>query len=345
MKDVRDPNEVRAEVAVEAAGMGTWEYNPLTGARKWSSRCKELFGLPLDSDVTQERFLAALHPEDRDRWQAALGRSLDPSGAREYRMEYRTSAHPQRWIASTGRAFFEEGRCVRIMGTVSDITEQKRAEREREIFLGALGHDLRVPLNAITMGADLLLKHGAAAINGANLASRILSSAVRMERMIQDLLDFASSRTGGLQLHPQAVDLVGLCQEVIAEVTLTHREANIALANSGDVQGSWDRDRLAQVVENLVSNAVHHGSEGTPIRVTLSGRDKAVSLQVHNHGNEIPADLRQHLFDPYRRGPTQSKGLGLGLYIASEIVAAHRGTIHLTSDASGTVFTVDLPKG
>jgi sigma-B regulation protein RsbU (phosphoserine phosphatase) len=339
--------------ALDAAGLGTWELDPTTGERRVSERCLELLGLVGDESVTSERLERAIHPGDRAHWRMSIARALDPASGGEYRAEYRTNGTPSRWIAATGKAFFRDGRAVRLIGTVQDVTDRKVAEREREIFLGALGHDLRNPLHAIMIHSVLLQRRNGAAV--AEPVARIMSSTKRMARMIDDLIDFARSRTGELSLARAPVDLVDVCKDVLYEVMLSSPDRTIDLSHFGDTRGEWDADRLGQVVQNLASNAVAHGAPRSPIEVSVGEVGAAVRITVSNQGAPIPLELREHLFDPFRRGDGVStprtgrsagagKGAGLGLYVARQIVLAHGGSIDFTSDEAGTVFRVELPR-
>jgi len=223
----------------------------------------------------------------------------------------------------------------------------ERALREamelKERFIGILGHDLRSPLAAISMGAAVLERRG----HDKPIATRIASSAGRMGRMVDQLLDLTRARMGGgIPLSPQrATNLRELLSSVVDELRVAHPEACIDLRTGDPVSGFWDPDRMAQVISNLVGNALEHGG-GAPIEVRLArARDEAL-LTVHNLGPAIPVELLPHIFDPFRRGPQNGhpRGLGLGLFITAEIVRAHGGTITVRSnDADGTTFTVELP--
>ena len=137
-QEVLKGSEDRLRLAVESTGLGTWDWNPITGELKWDERCKAVFGLPPDSEVDYEVFLAGLHPDDRERADRVVRQALDPEGGGEYRIEYRTvglTDSVERWVAARGQAFFEGGRAYRFIGTVLDITERKRAEEERDLLL------------------------------------------------------------------------------------------------------------------------------------------------------------------------------------------------------------------
>jgi hypothetical protein len=222
-----------------------------------------------------------------------------------------------------------------------------QTDRFRDQFIGVLSHDLRTPLAAVTAGAALLAMPEDNPERRGRVVTRILSSAQRMERMIGDLLDLASARLGGsIPLKRRPASLQQVCDEVIMEIRARHPDADLRLDTSGDLRGQWDPDRLAQVVSNLVGNAIQHGG-GTPITLTGHDQGDSVILAVHNGGPPIAPDVLPVLFEPLARGRAEgaSHGIGLGLYIARAIVTAHSGHIQPSSSAdAGTTFTVTLPK-
>jgi sigma-B regulation protein RsbU (phosphoserine phosphatase) len=336
---------LRLGLAVEASDLGIWEFDPGTGDRRWSRRCKELFGFPIDdSVVTQERFMATLHPDDRPRWHAVVRDAMDPQGDRVYRIEYRIvrpSDGKERWISATGRAQFDGDRPVGMFGTLMDVTDRKHAEEERELFLGMLGHDLRNPIASIALGADVLLRENQAKISGT--AARIGSSARRMHRMIEELLDFARARAGHLELRLHPIDLDELCRETVDDLALANPDREVRVEAETAVRGHWDRDRLRQVIENLIVNALAHGHSDAPVWVRVRAEAGTARLDVLNEGDPIPEATRASLFAPFRRGTDGGRGLGLGLYIANQIVTAHGGTISASSEGGVTTFSIVLP--
>ena len=218
--------------------------------------------------------------------------------------------------------------------------------RFRDQFVGILGHDLRSPLSTIVTGAAVLALPEDNPERRARVAARMLSSAHRMDRLTTDLLDLTRARLGGtIPLHRSPVDLLQLCEEVALDVGVAHPQAIVRLVSSGNVRGHWDRDRLAQVVANLVGNAIQHG-DGTPITLTAHPDDDAVVLKAHNGGPPIPPSILPSIFEPLARGTGDSSGhsLGLGLFIARLIVIAHGGDIEVQSSSGhGTTFTMRLP--
>ncbi len=251
-----------------------------------------------------------------------------------------------------------DGAIDAVGGVVTDITERRRIEDElrheaafRERFLGILGHDLRTPLSAVTLSASTLTRHGGLGESQQRAAARILTSARRMERMIRDLLDFTRSRhRGGIPVAPQPADLRAIARAVLDEVHASQPDREVRLDVKGDARGEWDPDRLAQVVSNLVVNALDYSPEETPVDVTVRGDDATVVVAVHNQGPPIAPEVRAILFDPFRRGKRAStsgrasRGLGLGLFIVEQIVRAHGGAITVASDEHGTTFSVSLPR-
>jgi signal transduction histidine kinase len=221
--------------------------------------------------------------------------------------------------------------------------------RYRDQFVGILGHDLRNPLNAIAAGATLLTMTADSDQRSANVASGILRSAHRMGRLIDDLLDFTVTRLGGsMPLTREAIDLEELCHEAVLEAQAAHPGASVKFTSSGDVTGEWDHDRLAQVLSNLIGNAIQHG-DGSGVGLQAHGSGPDVVITVHNRGVPIPPESQEAIFEPLvRRAPgaaADAHGIGLGLFIARTIVASHEGKISVTSsDTQGTTMTVRLPR-
>ncbi len=225
-------------------------------------------------------------------------------------------------------------------------------DRSKEMFLAILGHDLRTPLGAVITSSQFMLDTGDLAEPHLTLATRILRSSRRMNQMVGDLLDFTRSQLGsGVPVVRAPMDLGKEVANAIEEVGAAHPECALTLDAAGDLRGDWDAGRICQVLTNLLGNAVHHGSDRTPITVSVRGEREDVVLRVHNRGPVIaPADI-PGLFSPFKRlkpgtpagGP--SSNLGLGLYIVERIVSAHGGQVDVSSSAdTGTSFTVHLPR-
>ncbi len=222
-----------------------------------------------------------------------------------------------------------------------------QTEMFRDQFIGVLSHDLRTPLGAIITGAALLAVPEDNPQRRSRVVARIMSSAQRMERMVGDLLDLTRAKLGGsIPLKPGPADLQQVCEEAITEIRAGQPDAVVGLHATGDLRGEWDTDRLAQVVSNLLANAIQHGA-GTPVTLTANDEGEAVTLAIHNGGAPIPPDVRPFVFEALTRGHADDTvgSIGLGLFIARAIVSAHGGDIQVSSSSeAGTTFSVRLPK-
>jgi hypothetical protein len=224
-----------------------------------------------------------------------------------------------------------------------------QVDQARNFFLGMLGHDLRSPLSAIQLSAGYLSRLNAGESVSA-AAGRIIKSGSRMQALLDDLLDFNRTKLGlGIAIVPAEVDLTKVIADELQVLRSAHPDRSIELQVEGDVRGVWDANRLHQLLGNLVSNAFKYGDADAPVRITVTGSPTEVMLSVRNSGPAIDASYLAQIFDPLRRGPdhqiaSQEGSLGLGLFIAQEIVTAHGGDIRAQSEKGETVFTVRLPR-
>jgi sigma-B regulation protein RsbU (phosphoserine phosphatase) len=246
--------------------------------------------------------------------------------------------------------------------TIFQATERRRYERElvdarvaaerglefervaselREQFIAVLGHDLRNPLAGIQAGLRRIQRKGAADATPA-MIGLMLQSVSRMEKLINDVLDLTRSRLGG-GLHLQVEQgraLAPTLRQVIDELQVAHPDCVIDDQFDLTEPVDCDHGRIAQMLSNLVGNALTHGAKGAPIRVVAITQQGEFRLSVTNAGDPIPPATIERLFQPFYRGELRnSQGLGLGLYIASQIAQAHGGSLSVTSDSSQTVFT------
>jgi PAS domain S-box-containing protein len=214
----------------------------------------------------------------------------------------------------------------------------------REMFIGVLGHDLRNPIAAIRLAAETLVRHSHLDESDRRAAERIVSSSERVTRMIFQLLELTRARLGGgFPLEPKPSDLREVCRSVAEEFGPT-----LHLEVEGNVTGVWDPDRLAEALSNIARNATEHAAPGTDVFVKAHPDGAEVVVEIINHGEPIPADVLPFIFEPFRRAPHQKRStagnLGLGLYIANQIVGSGGGKLLAYSADGKTTFLMRLPR-
>ncbi|MES2467585.1 MAG: HAMP domain-containing sensor histidine kinase [Verrucomicrobiota bacterium] len=224
-----------------------------------------------------------------------------------------------------------------------------QVDRSRNLLMGILGHDMRSPLNAITLTAELLACLNAGA-EVSEAARCLMDSGAEMESLLNDLVDFSRKKLGlGIGIEVGPVDLGALCANEIRQQRAAHPGCQLELKLDGDLHGLWDGARLRQVLRNLLSNAIAYGAAGEPVTLTASGQESEVCLEVRNTGPTIDAKSARRIFEPLQRDTAHGshanrKGLGLGLFIVREITQAHGGRVELHSADSETRFSVHLPR-
>lgn len=220
----------------------------------------------------------------------------------------------------------------------------------REQLIGIVGHDLVNPLSTIIIAGELLLERENLSASGIELAKKITGNAALAVRLIEQLLDFTRSRLGGgIPIDPKPFDMNDVFRQVVGEMELRHPERPVRVDVRGDLNGVWDRDRIYQLVVNIVGNAVQHGEAGSSIDLHVDGGESEVVIEITNRGKAIPAETLPFIFEALRTGRekhlSRTQGLGLGLFIARQITRSHGGSITVASSGSeGTTFRVRLPR-
>jgi signal transduction histidine kinase len=231
----------------------------------------------------------------------------------------------------------------------------KMLREAQNLFLAILGHDVRTPLGAISMGAQVLLQDQTLPSKALKVGLRIFNSSKRMDTIVRDLLDFSTSHMGdGIPVDPHTVDLAEICRGVVEEAKTFNPDRKIDMVIEGDLTGAWDGARMAQAFSNLISNAIQHGKPESVIKVMMRGLPDEVIYEVRNEAELIPPSKLRTLFEPVKRFAirpaservaSRTQNLGLGLYVVKEIVAAHEGQISVSSNEDdGVVFSARLPR-
>ncbi len=363
-------------MAIESANMGIWDWNLITNQLTWDAGCKAIFGLPPEADSSLERFYEGLHPDDRDRIQQVIAKSLTQKSGGNYDVEYRVIGlqdRVERWVRAKGQTYFDgDGNPLRFTGTILDITQQKQAEVAREQllsqeqaaraaaeranrikdeFLAILSHELRSPLNPILGWAKLLQTKKLDAEKTARALETIERNAKLQTQLIDDLLDIAKILRGKLKIEPASVDPVFVIEAAIETVQAAADAKAIRIETDlpeiGPIQG--DGARIQQIVWNLLTNAIKFTPEQGQITIQLAQVDHWAQLKVTDTGQGIRPEFLPHIFESFRQADAsitrQFGGLGLGLAIVRYLAEAHGGTISADSpgEGKGATFTVSLP--
>jgi len=348
-------SEQRLSIAKDAAQLGIFDHDAVSGIIHWDDRTRGLWGVAVDTPVTFELFLSGLHPDDRAKVQAAVDSAFDPEGNGEYLAEYRVINlfdQTERWIASTGRTFFTDGRCVRCVGTVQDVTLRKRDEEEiarlnakleakvldleeankdLEAFNHTVSHDLRNHLNKISLGCQTIDMLGSDKLDVESrwYLTATSESVSRMSGLIDDLLRF--SRVNHAELRHEKVDLSETARAVSEALRAGERERRAAFSIAEGVVAWGDPGLLRVVLENLLGNAWKFtGSRETAaIEFGTTKIDGETVLFVRDNGIGFNGAEAENIFDPFRRLPETAafRGHGIGLATVARIIRRHGGRV------------------
>ncbi|MCQ0094014.1 PAS domain S-box protein [Roseovarius sp. M141] len=304
------------------------------------------------AEIDDQHFTDLIHPDDINRMQAAFDQMSGGQPVLNFVNRFRRKDGGYEWISwhgvPEGGLFFCTGRCI----TAEKENEAALRTREqeaslREQFIAVLGHDVRNPLAAINAASRVIARNTEDPQIGEMIAS-IQGSTDRIARLIDDVMDFARARLGGgirIEEHVDH-DVKPILEQTVREISLAHPEAEIITEYDFCDPIRCDSERIAQLISNLLANAVVHGEKGAAVTVSAQDRDGSFYLWVTNLGEPIPANVRKMLFEPFARSNARDtqQGLGLGLFIAREIARAHGGDLTVKSDADSTVFTFNMPR-
>ena len=365
-------NEERLRMAMEAAEIAAWEWDLASGRMTWSTEPETLFGFPAGSFGEDRRVLSSVHPEDRERVQAAVEAAT--SAGSTYECEYRI-IRPDGvivWITERGRAITGEDGVEKIVGVSRDMSAQRRAEQARELslvnerrardeaerqsrikdeFLATLSHELRTPMNAILGWLSMLAKGDV--VRDPDQAMTVIQRNAQLQaKLIEDLLEMNKLTSGTARLERGPLDVGAAVNATIESLKPTADAKGVRLTAACDAnlpRISADGRRVQQILWNLIHNAVKFTRAGGSVDVAVTSDDECVQIVVTDTGQGIPAEFLPYIFDRFRQAdPSTTRGtwgLGLGLSIAKHLAELHGGSIEATSPGTdrGSTFIVQLP--
>lgn len=368
------------ELAVRGASLGIWVWNLKTGEVTWNDRCYELFGIPVGEPMTFERFWGTVHPNDRERFQAALKASMEEG--KEFNVE-RQAVWPDgslHWIESLGRYLLDDdGSPLGLRGVVMDIEERKRLEEllvdrntvleacvdertaqlrrtnealersnlQLQEFAFVAAHDLQSPLRSIAGFAQLLKKEydGRFDLQADEWLNHLVRSAHRMRDIIHDILAYSRLESQGGAFGRTDFNEVFDAVKVALEEPIREAGALVTRTDLPTVRG--DRSQLAQLLQNLVDNAIkYHGEEAPKVHVSAKREGQEWVISVRDNGIGIAEKHQDTIFEIFRRLHGQDKypGTGIGLAICRRVVQRHGGRIWTESEPGvGSTFNFTLP--
>lgn len=340
----------RLDLAIHAGDIGVWEYNPQNGKLIWTDRQFQIFGMKPSDAIDWPRFTERIHPEDRQSTLKKIDDAFAQDSDSYLQFEYRI-LRPDgqlRWVQSNSQLLKGGNGKTLMAGTNIDITERKKAEILREQFVSTLSHDLRTPLTAARMAAQLAIRNVSNRERVIMNAAKVMESLDRADRMIRDLLDANQIRGGQrLPIHPVDAELCSVVKSTVDELSTIHGD-RFRIVEKNEVHGNWDVTGLRRMIENLCSNAVKYGEPGSKVSLYIEEVGGNAEIRVHNYGEPIAHQDRDKLFDYLHRASgaqTSGKvGWGIGLTLVRGVTEAHGGQVTVNSEpGAGTTFIVTLP--
>ncbi|GEN77165.1 PAS domain-containing sensor histidine kinase [Chryseobacterium hagamense] len=342
-------------LAIDAGDLATFYYQPATNLFSGNTLLKNWFGLSSTENLDLSVALDVIVPEDRERVATAIIRSLSADSDGHYFIEYKIqnkTDHQVRLLQARGRVFYDtKGNPLSLNGTLRDITEQKKEEERKDDFMGMVSHELKTPITSLKAYIQVLQRMAVKAehVLQQNTLEKSLKQVDHMAAMINGFLNVSRLDSGQMHLEKTAFDFAQLFSEIEDEVLSVIHTHPFTFITCGSVWLSADREKISQVIHNLIGNAVKYSEMGTVVTVEYFIIDNnRIKIRVQDKGKGIPMEDQQRIFERYYRvndaQSTSITGFGIGLYLCKEIIELHHGHIDVESaQDKGSVFSFVLP--
>jgi PAS domain S-box-containing protein len=344
--------EERLQLAVEATELGIWTVDWETGKLTLSERSRLIHGLPADYSLTLTDSFEMIDPKYRDDVRDQI--NLAVLEKRSFRVEH--LLHPKdgsssRWLRSTGKATYDDaGTPVQMTGAILDITEEKRNDQRKNDFISMVSHELKTPLTSMNGYLQVLQRNAKRTGDDSSisLAAKAIRQVERMMKLINSFLNVSRLENNQIHIERKCFDMAELIRETEEESMVYGSNHQLVFAPAEPMMVKADRDKIAQVINNLISNAAKYSPHSSTIHVACRTQDGHAMVSVRDEGKGIaPSDLSRIFERYYRVNNAESQtiaGFGIGLYLCCEIIKRHDGKIWAESTpGKGSTFYFTLP--
>lgn len=345
-------SEERLRIALDAGQIGVWDWNLVNGELTWSDKVYEINGVtPATFTPNLENFRNLIHPEDRKWVRELLQKAIKGKG--KFRAIFRIVPPngEERWIKTSAVVTRDKkGKPFHMLGATSDITKEKKVEQDKNDFVGIATHELKTPVTSLKAYAEVLQRKFARQgdMQSSSQLGKMNAQLDKLTMLISDLLDVTKIESGKLRMHLERFNFDDFVRDTVEELQRTTERHTLIIEGSTGKVVSADRERIGQVLTNLISNAIKYSPHTDIIIIKSSATDNSVKVSVQDFGVGIPASKLDKLFDRFYRisGPKENTfpGLGLGLYISREIMQRQQGSLMVESElGKGSTFCFELP--
>ena len=344
-------NEARLNLALEAGEIGVWDWDVVSNKIRWTDKVYQIHEVETNNfDGELVSYITRVYPEDKYRVEQAIQSALENKAP--YNIEFRiiTATGKIKWVFTSAKVLFDNGKPVRMLGATVDITKRKELERQKDDFLAIASHELKTPVTSLkAYGQVLQIQFEQKGDTNSVAALKKMDTQInKLTSLISDLLDVTKIQSGKLNMHVEAYDLNELVNEITDEVQLTTQRHLLIkeLDKSKKVYG--DKERIGQVLTNLITNAIKYSPHSDKIIIKTEVNDQFITLCVQDFGVGIAKDKQDKVFEQFFRVNNEKEntfpGLGLGLYVSSEIIKRQNGKIWIESvEGKGSTLCFKIP--
>ena len=342
-------------LAIDAGALATFYYQPATNLFSGNSLLNNWFGLSSEENLDLSIALQVILPEDRNRVINAITNALSKESDGHYFIEYRIQNNTDkkiRLLQANGRVFYDsQDNPLSLNGTLRDITEQKKEEQRKDDFMGMVSHELKTPLTSLKAYLQLLQRTKANEENSRHqiMLEKSVKQVDYMNNMINGFLNVSRLDSGQMHIEKTVFDFQSLFAEIEHEILSTNHSRSFIFRASGQTLINADRDKISQVIHNLIGNAIKYSPVNTSVIIEYAAiGQNSLQVTVTDHGIGISEEDQQRIFERYYRvkdiNSRTTSGFGIGLYLCKEIIDLHNGTIEVqSSKMEGTTFAFVLP--